>query len=332
MIKGSNYLEALSRPDSIVFDKTGTLTKGSFEVTKICPQDGISENQLIEYAAYAENYSNHPIAMSLKKAYKKDIDTSKISNISEFAGNGVKADVNGAEILSGNLALMKKFQINLSEQSDEGTVVYCAKDRKYIGYVLISDEIKEDTPLAIKALKKVVRNTVMLTGDSETAAKKTAEKLGIQRFYSQLLPQDKVEKLEDIISEKQKDKNVIFIGDGINDAPVLTRADVGIAMGAMGSDAAIEAADVVIMDDKLSKIYTAVKIAQKTMLIVKQNIIFALGVKALFLLLGAFGFMTMWGAVFADVGVALLAVLNSLRSLRVKKYTNLKTSCKIKKR
>ena len=270
--------------------------------------------------------------MSLKKAYKKDIDTSKISNISEFAGNGVKADVNGAEILSGNLALMKKFQINLSEQSDEGTVVYCAKDRKYIGYVLISDEIKEDTPLAIKALKKVVRNTVMLTGDSETAAKKTAEKLGIQRFYSQLLPQDKVEKLEDIISEKQKDKNVIFIGDGINDAPVLTRADVGIAMGAMGSDAAIEAADVVIMDDKLSKIYTAVKIAQKTMLIVKQNIIFALGVKALFLLLGAFGFMTMWGAVFADVGVALLAVLNSLRSLRVKKYTNLKTSCKIKKR
>lgn len=318
LIKGSNYLEALSRPDSIVFDKTGTLTKGSFEVTKICPQDGISENQLIEYAAYAENYSNHPIAMSLKKAYKKDIDTSKISNISEFAGNGVKADVNGAEILSGNLALMKKFQINLSEQSDEGTVVYCAKDRKYIGYVLISDEIKEDTPLAIKALKKVVRNTVMLTGDSETAAKKTAEKLGIQRFYSQLLPQDKVEKLEDIISEKQKDKNVIFIGDGINDAPVLTRADVGIAMGAMGSDAAIEAADVVIMDDKLSKIYTAVKIAQKTMLIVKQNIIFALGVKALFLLLGAFGFMTMWGAVFADVGVALLAVLNSLRSLRVK--------------
>ena len=318
LIKGSNYLEALSKPDSVVFDKTGTLTKGSFEVTKICPQDGISENQLIEYAAYAENYSNHPIALSLKKAYKKDIDTSKISNVSEFAGNGVKADINGEEILAGNSALMEKFQINIQEHPDEGTVVYCAKNGEYIGYIVISDEIKEDSPLAIKELKKVVGKTVMLTGDSEAAAKRISERLGIQQVYSQLLPQDKVEKLENIIAQKQKDKNVIFIGDGINDAPVLTRADVGIAMGAMGSDAAIEAADVVIMDDKPSKIYTAVKIAQKTMLIVKQNIIFALGVKALFLLLGAFGFMTMWGAVFADVGVALLAVLNSLRSLRVK--------------
>lgn len=318
LIKGSNYLEALSKPDSVVFDKTGTLTKGSFEVTKISPQNGISEGELIEYAAYAENYSNHPIALSLKKAYKKDIDTSKISNVSEFAGNGVKADINGEEILAGNSALMEKFQINIQEQPDEGTVVYCAKNGEYIGYIVISDEIKEDSPLAIKELKKVVGKTVMLTGDSEAAAKRISERLGIQQVYSQLLPQDKVEKLENIIAEKQKDKNVIFIGDGINDAPVLTRADVGIAMGAMGSDAAIEAADVVIMDDKPSKIYTAVKIAQKTMLIVKQNIIFALGVKALFLLLGAFGFMTMWGAVFADVGVALLAVLNSLRSLRVK--------------
>ena len=318
LIKGSNYLEALSKPDSVVFDKTGTLTKGSFEVTKISPQNGISEEQLVEYAAYAENYSNHPIALSLKKAYKKDIDTSKISNVSEFAGNGVKADINGEEILAGNSALMEKFQINIQEHSDEGTVVYCAKNGEYIGYIVISDEIKEDSPLAIKELKKVVGKTVMLTGDSEAAAKRISERLGIQQVYSQLLPQDKVEKLENIIAQKQKDKNVIFIGDGINDAPVLTRADVGIAMGAMGSDAAIEAADVVIMDDKPSKIYTAVKIAQKTMLIVKQNIIFALGVKALFLLLGAFGFMTMWGAVFADVGVALLAVLNSLRSLRVK--------------
>ncbi|HIZ29067.1 MAG TPA: cadmium-translocating P-type ATPase [Candidatus Adamsella sp.] len=318
LIKGSNYLEALSKPDSVVFDKTGTLTKGSFEVTKISPQNGISGEQLVEYAAYAENYSNHPIALSLKKAYKKDIDTSKISNVSEFAGNGVKADINGEEILAGNSALMEKFQINIPEHSDEGTVVYCAKNGEYIGYIVISDEIKEDSPLAIKELKKVVGKTVMLTGDSEAAAKRISERLGIQQVYSQLLPQDKVEKLENIIAEKQKDKNVIFIGDGINDAPVLTRADVGIAMGAMGSDAAIEAADVVIMDDKPSKIYNAVKIAQKTMLIVKQNIIFALGVKALFLLLGAFGFMTMWGAVFADVGVALLAVLNSLRSLRVK--------------
>ena len=318
LIKGSNYLEALSKPDSVVFDKTGTLTKGSFEVTKISPQNGISGEELVEYAAYAENYSNHPIALSLKKAYKKDIDTSKISNVSEFAGNGVKADINGEEILAGNSALMEKFQINIQEHPDEGTVVYCAKNGEYIGYIVISDEIKEDSPLAIKELKKVVGKTVMLTGDSEAAAKRISERLGIQQVYSQLLPQDKVEKLENIIAEKQKDKNVIFIGDGINDAPVLTRADVGIAMGAMGSDAAIEAADVVIMDDKPSKIYTAVKIAQKTMLIVKQNIIFALGVKALFLLLGAFGFMTMWGAVFADVGVALLAVLNSLRSLRVK--------------
>lgn len=318
LIKGSNYLEALSKPDSVVFDKTGTLTKGSFEVTKISPQNGISGEELVEYAAYAENYSNHPIALSLKKAYKKNIDTSKISNVSEFAGNGVKADINGEEILAGNSALMEKFQINIQEHPDEGTVVYCAKNGEYIGYIVISDEIKEDSPLAIKELKKVVGKTVMLTGDSEAAAKRISERLGIQQVYSQLLPQDKVEKLENIIAEKQKDKNVIFIGDGINDAPVLTRADVGIAMGAMGSDAAIEAADVVIMDDKPSKIYTAVKIAQKTMLIVKQNIIFALGVKALFLLLGAFGFMTMWGAVFADVGVALLAVLNSLRSLRVK--------------
>ena len=318
LIKGSNYLEALSKPDSVVFDKTGTLTKGSFEVTKISPQNGISGEELVEYAAYAENYSNHPIALSLKKAYKKDIDTSKISNVSEFAGNGVKADINGEEILAGNSALMEKFQINIQEHPDEGTVVYCAKNGEYIGYIVISDEIKEDSPLAIKELKKVVGKTVMLTGDSEAAAKRISERLGIQQVYSQLLPQDKVEKLENIIAQKQKDKNVIFIGDGINDAPVLTRADVGIAMGAMGSDAAIEAADVVIMDDKPSKIYTAVKIAQKTMLIVKQNIIFALGVKALFLLLGAFGFMTMWGAVFADVGVALLAVLNSLRSLRVK--------------
>ena len=318
LIKGSNYLEALSKPDSVVFDKIGTLTKGSFEVTKISPQNGISGEELVEYAAYAENYSNHPIALSLKKAYKKDIDTSKISNVSEFAGNGVKADINGEEILAGNSALMEKFQINIQEHPDEGTVVYCAKNGEYIGYIVISDEIKEDSPLAIKELKKVVGKTVMLTGDSEAAAKRISERLGIQQVYSQLLPQDKVEKLENIIAEKQKDKNVIFIGDGINDAPVLTRADVGIAMGAMGSDAAIEAADVVIMDDKPSKIYTAVKIAQKTMLIVKQNIIFALGVKALFLLLGAFGFMTMWGAVFADVGVALLAVLNSLRSLRVK--------------
>lgn len=318
LIKGSNYLEALSKPDSVVFDKTGTLTKGSFEVTKISPQNGISGEELVEYAAYAENYSNHPIALSLKKAYKKNIDTSKISNVSEFAGNGVKADINGEEILAGNSALMEKFQINIQEHPDEGTVVYCAKNGEYIGYIVISDEIKEDSPLAIKELKKVVGKTVMLTGDSEAAAKRISERLGIQQVYSQLLPQDKVEKLENIIAQKQKDKNVIFIGDGINDAPVLTRADVGIAMGAMGSDAAIEAADVVIMDDKPSKIYTAVKIAQKTMLIVKQNIIFALGVKALFLLLGAFGFMTMWGAVFADVGVALLAVLNSLRSLRVK--------------
>lgn len=318
LIKGSNYLEALSKTDTVVFDKTGTLTKGSFEVTKVCPQKEISQEQLLEYAAYAENYSNHPIAISLKKACQKDIDTSKIHNVSEYAGNGVKANIDGEEILVGNLSLMEKFQIKIQQQSEYGTVVYCSKNGEYIGYIVISDKLKEDSKLAIIALKKIVKNIIMLTGDSEFSAQKIAQELDISDVHSKLLPQDKVEKIEKIISEKQKNKNVIFIGDGINDAPVLTRADVGIAMGAIGSDAAIEAADIVIMDDKPSKIYTAIKISQRTMLIVKQNIIFALSIKALFLILGAIGLMSMWGAVFADVGVALLAVLNSLRSLRVK--------------
>lgn len=315
LIKGSSYLEALSKPETVIFDKTGTLTQGSFEVTQIVPFNGFSPEELLKYTAMAENYSNHPIAISLKKAYDKDIDDSQIKDIEEIAGYGVKATVDGALILTGNSKLMEKFNVDYVKNNESGTVVYTSKDGHYLGYIVISDEIKKDAIVAVESLKKLVKNVVMLTGDSKTAAEYTARKLGIEKVYSQLLPGDKVEKTEEIIRAKYKNKTVIFVGDGINDAPVLTRADVGIAMGALGSDAVIEAADVVIMDDKPSKIATAIKIAKKTMSIVKQNIIFAIGVKVLFLTLGAMGFITMWGAVFADVGVTLIAVLNSLRAL-----------------
>lgn len=317
LVKGSTYLEALSRPDSVVFDKTGTLTKGTFKVTKINPADGVSENDLLEYTAFAENYSNHPIALSVKSYYGKEIDNALISDVSEFAGNGVRAEVRGNTVLVGNDKLMDKYNIVYSKSDEAGTIIYTALNNKYLGYIVISDEVKPDSAATIKELNKTVKNVVMLTGDSNSAADYVAKQLGIKNVCSQLLPVDKVEKIEELIAKKQKNRSVIFAGDGINDAPVLTRADVGIAMGALGSDAAIEAADVVIMDDKPSKILTAVKVAQKTMSIVKQNIVFALGIKALFLLLGAFGFITMWGAVFADVGVTLIAVLNSLRALKV---------------
>ena len=318
LIKGSSYLELLSKPETVVFDKTGTLTKGSFNVVKIIPQEGITKEELLETTAYAENYSNHPIALSIKKAYDKNIDKDKISEISEIAGNGVRAEINGCTILVGNENLLKIHNIEYTKSQEAGTIVYTAKNNKFIGYIVISDEIKEDTPNAIKQLKKLNLQTVMLTGDSEKAGLAVAKELQIDKAYTQLLPIDKVDKIEEIIDKKTKNKNVIFVGDGINDAPVLTRADIGIAMGGLGSDAAIEAADVVIMDDKPTKVATAIKIAKQTLIIVKENIAFALGIKALFLTLGAFGFVTMWGAVFADVGVTLIAVLNSLRALKIK--------------
>lgn len=317
LVKGSCYLEALSKPDTIVFDKTGTLTKGVFSVTSISPEAGVSEEELLKAAAMAENYSSHPIAQSLKKAYGKTINSEDVKDVTEIAGSGVRANVEGNEILAGNSKLMEKFSIDYKKAPGDGTVVYAAKNGKYLGYIVISDVIKEDSGKTIETLKNLKVKTVMLTGDNFEAAEKTAAALGLDEFYAHLLPEDKVAKLEEIISSKQKNKSVIFAGDGINDAPVLTRADAGIAMGGLGSDAAIEAADIVIMNDSPSKIILAVKIARKTMSIVKQNIVLALTIKALFLLLGTVGLMSMWGAVFADAGVTLIAVLNSLRALRI---------------
>ena len=317
LVKGSCYLEALSKPDTIVFDKTGTLTKGVFSVTSISPEAGVSEEELLKAAAMAENYSSHPIAQSLKKAYGKTINSEDVKDVTEIADSGVRANVEGNEILAGNSKLMEKFSIDYKKAPGDGTVVYAAKNGKYLGYIVISDVIKEDSGKTIETLKNLQVKTVMLTGDNFEAAEKTAAALGLDEFYAHLLPEDKVAKLEEIISSKQKNKSVIFAGDGINDAPVLTRADAGIAMGGLGSDAAIEAADIVIMNDSPSKIILAVKIARKTMSIVKQNIVFALTIKALFLLLGTVGLMSMWGAVFADAGVTLIAVLNSLRALRI---------------
>ena len=314
LIKGACYIEALSRPYAVVFDKTGTLTKGTFKVTKIQPVEKISADELLKYAAYAENYSTHPIATSLKETYGRNIDTSLIRNVEEISGNGIKAQIDNSEILVGNNKLMMKFGINYTSQQNAGTVIYVAKNNEFVGSITISDELKTDSKATIKNLNKKQIKTVMLTGDNSIPAEYIAKELDIPKVYSELLPAQKVEKLEELISTQKG--SVIFVGDGINDAPVLTRADVGIAMGGLGSDAAIEAADVVIMNDNPSKVVSAIKIAQKTMQIVKENIIFALGIKILFLILGAFGVITMWGAVFADVGVTLIAVLNSLRALK----------------
>lgn len=318
LVKGSSYLELLSKPETIVFDKTGTLTQGCFKVVKIVQQEDTTKEELLELTAYAESYSNHPIALSIKKAYDKNIDKNKISEISEIAGNGVRAEINGYSILVGNENLLKNHNISYQKANETGTIVYTAKNSKFLGYIIISDKLKEDAQKAIIELKKLKLQTVMLTGDTEESGLAVAKELNIDKAYTQLLPIDKVDKIEDIIEQKTKNKSVIFVGDGINDAPVLTRADVGIAMGGLGSDAAIEAADVVIMDDKPTKVATAIKIAKQTLMIVKENIAFALGIKVLFLILGAFGFVTMWGAVFADVGVTLIAVLNSLRALKIK--------------
>ena len=303
LIKGSNYLELLANPDTVVFDKTGTLTRGIFKVSEI----HLDNQEALRYAAYAESVSSHPIAAAIREAYGKEIPEQK--NVDEIAGYGVKAIIDGKEVLAGSAKL-----VGVEPVEADGTVVYISIDRKYSGYIVISDEIKEKSFETIKELKELGINTVMLTGDSKATAGIVQEKLGVMNSFAELLPEDKVNKLEYIISKATG--SVIFVGDGINDAPVLTRADVGIAMGGLGSDAAIEAADAVIMDDNPEKVLDAIKISRKTLSIVKQNIVFALGVKAIFLLLGSVGRMSMWGAVFADVGVTLLAVLNSLRTMK----------------
>lgn len=316
LIKGSNYLEALKNVDTVVFDKTGTLTKGVFKVTKVSPV-GISEKELIEYAAYTEANSNHPIAKSIVNYYKESIDLEKITYFEEIAAHGIKVKYNDLHILAGNDKLMSSENILYFPTDDIGTVVYIAVNGAYRGYIVISDEIKEDSKEAIKNLKlSAVKEVVMLTGDNEKVANKIANELGIDKVYSKLLPNEKVDRLEEIFKEKLPKEKVAFVGDGINDAPVLARADVGIAMGALGSDAAIEAADVVLMTDEPSKIAKAIEISRKTNKIVWQNIVFALGVKAIVLILSAGGVATMWEAIFADVGVALIAVLNAMRVMK----------------
>ena len=319
LVKGSNYLEALSNTEIVVFDKTGTLTEGVFEVQKINPVD-ISKEDLIKYAAYAESFSNHPIAISLIKAYGKSIDSKIISETSELSGLGVNAIVDGKNILVGNEKLMKEKNITYEKSNEIGTILYVAMNNKFVGTITISDKIKVDAKDSIERLKRNnVKKTIMLTGDKIKVAENVASKLNIDEVYAELLPSDKVEKVEELIKMKSDNGKLAFVGDGINDAPVLAISDIGIAMGGLGSDAAIEAADVVLMTDEPSKVVDAIKISRKTMRIVKQNIIFAISIKILVLILSAFGLSNMWEAVFADVGVSVLAILNSLRVLRVKK-------------
>lgn len=317
LIKGSNYLEALNNVDTIVFDKTGTLTKGVFKVTRISTQGHESEENLLEYAAFAESYSNHPIAISILKAYGREINKSEIQDYDEISGHGIKVSVRGKRILAGNKKLMAKENITYDEVDEIGTVVHVAIDGKYAGYIVISDEIKDDAPKAIKELKGIgVRKLVMLTGDNKLVGEAIGHKLGLDEVHAELLPDQKVEKLELLEKQKKTKGKLLFVGDGINDAPVLARADVGVAMGGLGSDAAIEAADIVIMTDEPSKLVNAIKIAKRTRSIVWQNIVFALGVKAIVLVLGAGGIATIWEAVFADVGVTVIAVINAMRVMK----------------
>lgn len=319
LVKGSNYLETLSKTKIVVFDKTGTMTKGKFEVTEIAPI-GIDRDELIRLTAYAESYSSHPISRSIKDAYGKEIDASKISDVNEISGNGVLAVVDGKKVAAGNSKLMDKLGVEYTDCSKVGTVVYVAVDGKYCGYILISDALKPTSVSAVKAMKDCgVRKTVMLTGDSKKVADAVAKELGADEVYSELLPADKVSQVERLLADKGEKEKLAFVGDGINDAPVLSRADIGIAMGALGSDAAIEAADIVLMDDDPMKISKAIKISSKCLRIVNENIYFALGVKALCLILGAVGIANMWVAIFADVGVMVIAVLNAIRALSVKK-------------
>jgi len=317
LVKGGNYLEALNNVEIVVFDKTGTLTKGVFKVTEVKALNNISKDELISFAAYAESYSNHPIAISILKAYGEEIVKDVVSNYEEISGYGVKVLFDGKEVLAGNYKLMNKENILYEQVETIGTVVHIAVDKKYAGYIVISDEVKDDSAKAIKALKAIgVKKIVMLTGDNKTVGTKVAKQLGIDEVYTELLPDQKVEKLELLDKEKSLKGKLVFVGDGINDAPVLARADIGIAMGGVGSDAAIEAADVVIMTDEPSKIVSAIKIAKKTRTIVMQNIFFALGIKLILLVLVAVGIGTMWEAVFGDVGVTILAVLNSMRAIK----------------
>ncbi|WP_315117397.1 heavy metal translocating P-type ATPase [uncultured Clostridium sp.] len=319
LVKGSNYLEALAETEMVVFDKTGTLTKGVFTVQEINAK-GISKDELLELTAYAENYSNHPISMSLKQAYNKKIDESEITDVEEISGHGVRAVVKGKTVHAGNIKLMKKINVPYYKREIVGTVVHVAIDDKYAGYIVIADEVKPDAARAIRELKAAnIKQTVMLTGDSNSVGMKVAEELGLDKAYTELLPAGKVEKVEELLRQKSAKGKLAFVGDGINDAPVLARADIGIAMGGLGSDAAIEAADIVIMTDEPSKIATAMKISKRTLRIVKQNIVFALGVKAIVLIMGAAGIATMWEAVFADVGVSVIAILNAMRVLNIKK-------------
>lgn len=318
LVKGGNYLEALAETEIVVFDKTGTLTKGVFNVQEIHPE-GVSKEELLELTAHAESYSNHPISLSLKRAYSKEIDNGRISDVEEISGHGVIATVDGKKVMAGNIKLMKMMDIPYFKGELIGTIVHVAVNNKYIGYIVIADEVKEDSAQAIKELKAAnIKQTVMLTGDNKSIGSKVAKELGLDKVYAELLPADKVEKLEELFSQKSKKGKLAFVGDGINDAPVLARADIGIAMGGLGSDAAIEAADVVIMTDEPSKIATAMKISKKTLKIAHQNIVFAIGIKIIVLILSAFGIATMWAAIFADVGVTIIAVLNAFRALNVK--------------
>lgn len=317
LVKGGNYLEVLSKTEIAVFDKTGTLTRGVFNVTAIHP-DRCSEAQLLEFAALAEHYSDHPIARSLKEAYAKEPDLSRLGEVEEVSGHGIIAMIDGRKVYVGNDKLMEQAGAQWHPCHHVGTTVHVAWDEIYLGHIVISDELKPDAAEAISALKQLgVNKTVMLTGDTKQVGEAVGRQLGLDEVYTQLLPGDKVDQVERLMKEKSSSGKLAFVGDGINDAPVLSRADIGIAMGAMGSDAAIEAADVVLMDDKPSKIADAVYIARKTMRIVRQNIVFALVVKGVILLMGALGFANMWEAVFADVGVSVIAILNAMRALKI---------------
>ena len=325
LVKGSNYLEALAETKYVVFDKTGTLTKGVFEVTEIRPDAGWqtggedAKAKLLEYAAYAESYSNHPISKSLKEAYGQEPDKTKVADVEEIGGHGVTAVVNGVKVAAGNAKLMKKLGLRYEENTGIGTVVHMAVDGVYAGSILISDVVKEQSADAVAALKAAgVKKTVMLTGDSRAVAEHVAAQLGLDAVRSELLPADKVDAVEALLAEKSGKEKLAFVGDGINDAPVLSRADIGVAMGALGSDAAIEAADIVLMDDNPMKLALAIRISRKCLRIVYENIVFALAVKAVCLILGAIGIANMWAAIFADVGVMVIAVLNAIRCLKIK--------------
>ncbi len=320
LVKGSNYLEVLSHAEMVAFDKTGTLTEGNFKVQKIVPQ-GLTEEQLLQAAAYAESHSNHPISFSLRESYGQAIDDSLVEAVEEAAGYGVKALVDGKTILAGNSRLMEKHAIVYPQHNEHsGTIVHLAIDGEYAGYILIADQLKKDAKQAVAEVKAAgIEQTIMLTGDSQEIAQNIAEQLGIDQVYAELLPTDKVEKVEELLQQTTAKGKLAYVGDGLNDAPVLARADIGIAMGGLGADAAIEAADIVIMTDEPSKIATAIRLSRRTLRIVKENIIFALGVKFIILGMGAVGFATMWDAVFADVGVSVIAILNAMRMLRIKK-------------